>query len=287
MASGVEQLKTPSTLNKLICHIAFILLSVTLYGQDGNELYDHRLNEDKWEDVRRSIRYENQPEGAGRQWTYENNQEYQREQKRQGQGNGNGSGNGEGSGNGTGQGDGGNYDGASNRPVEYNRSPPPSSSSPLSSSTINGIGTIGYVLLIAFALVLMYLIYRLFINVPRDGKAVTPLNLDEAAPIEIPLTELQRLLQEALAKGDFRAAVRIYFIFIIRDLSSKNWIRWEKEKTNFQYLREMESKEVYADFNQSVSYFEIIWYGKREIDRPTFEKIQPDFTRLLDKLGVK
>ncbi|MBK6527473.1 MAG: hypothetical protein IPG07_19110 [Crocinitomicaceae bacterium] len=37
------------------------------------------------------------------------------------------------------------------------------------------------------------------------------------------------MLQEALARADYRGAVRIYFIFIVRDLSQKNWINWEKE----------------------------------------------------------
>ena len=67
----------------------------------------------------------------------------------------------------------------------------------------------------------------------------------------------------------------------------KNWISWEKEKTNFHYLREMTGKNEFDDFNKSVSYFEIIWYGKRDLDVSKFEQIRPNFTSFLDKLGVK
>ena len=250
-----------------------------LYGQD-EDLYNHQLNENKWDDIRRSIRYEDQPEGtAGREWTYENDQEYRRELKRQGGNGGNG-----GSG-GSGQGDGGEYDGSSSERSDSYRTPPEQQSAP---SVFNGLGVIGYILLGAFILLVAFLIYKLFVDAQRDGKKVVTINnFEDQSPTEIPLTELERLLQEALAKGDYRAAVRIYFIFIIRDLAQKNWIRWEKDKTNFQYLREMSGKAEYTDFNRSVSYFEIIWYGKREIDRATFEKIKPDFTRFLDKLGIR
>lgn len=260
-------------LNKPLLYILLFFQIVTLYGQ---ELYDHRLDENKWDDIRRSIRYENQPEGAGREWTYENRQEYQREQRKYHEGNG-----------GSGQGDGGSYDGGSERPSEsQSYSSPPPSNPQVSTSVFNGLGVLGYILLGVFILVVAFLIYKMFVNAERNGAPVAPINLDEQAPTEIPLTELERMLQEALARGDYRGAVRIYFIFIVRDLAQKNWIRWEKEKTNFQYLREMSDKSEYADFNRSVSYFEIIWYGKREIDRDTFEKIKPDFTRFLDKLGV-
>jgi hypothetical protein len=128
----------------------------------------------------------------------------------------------------------------------------------------------------------------MYVNTPKKGKKINSVfEFEEINPIEIPLTELQRLLKEAIANGYYRGAVRIYFIFIIRDLAAKNWIDWEKDKTNFHYLREMSGKKEYEDFNRSVSYFEIIWYGKRELDATKFEQIKPNFTRFLDKLGVK
>lgn len=281
MESATEQWKTHLTLSKAFVHIAlFVFPAIVIYAQD-DQLYRHKLDENKWEEIRKNIRYESQPDGPGRQWTYESNEEYRKEQKKYGNQNGNGSG-------GNGQGDGGRYDGSSPRNDEdYEYTPPPSPSTSVSPSVFSGLGALGYVFLGIFIVLLAVLIFYLFVNNKKDGKKIVQINLDEQAPSEIPLSELQRLLQEALSKGDYRGAIRIYFIFIIRDLSQKNWIQWEKDKTNFQYLREMNGKSEYNLFNQSVGYFEIIWYGKREIDQPTFEKIKPEFTRLLDKLGVK
>lgn len=267
-----------SILNRKLFHIAFLILfSNTLFAQD-DDLYDHGLDEKKWNELRDNIRYENQPEGAGREWTYENKRDYETAKRQQGGGGGTGDG-------GTGRGDGGSYDGGSSRPQEYQEYEEPATSNP--SGGFSGLGSLGYVLLALFVVLIAFLIYYLFVNREKDGKSVVPINLEETAPLEIPLTELERMLKEAIARGDYRGAVRIYFIFIIRGLSEKNWIRWEKEKTNFQYLREMSGRTEYRDFNQSVSYFEIIWYGKREIDKNTFDQIKPDFTKFLDKLGIK
>lgn len=256
-----------------------------------NDLYDHRLDEEKWGELREGIRYEGQENGPGREWTYDSKKDYENAKKKYetggGSGNGSGSGNGNQNGNGgTGQGNGGNKNGGSAREYESSESyQEPSSSSSIS---VGGLNVFGYIMIGVFVIALAFLIYYMFVNRQTGGTKVgAPIELEEINPSEIPLTELERLLREAIAKGDYRGAIRIYFIFIIRDLSEKRWISWQKEKTNFHYLREMSGKNEFDDFNRSVSFFEIIWYGKREIDLTKFEQIRPSFTRFLDKLGVK
>ena len=280
MENETDILKQIWILNKLI-FIASFFLSLTVFSQD-DDLYDHGLDQDKWQDIREGIRYEGREEGPGREWTYEGREEYERERRKFEGGEGNG-------GNGNGKGDGwGEGDGANERPrTNENYTPPPAPR--FNPPSFGGLGFIGYILLAVFAAGLIFLIFYLFINAEKDGAKIKgePINFEEVNPTEIPLSELQRLLQEALANQDYRGAIRIYFIFIVRDLAEKKWINWEKEKTNFHYLNEMQGKKGYEDFNISVSYFEIIWYGKREIDVEKFEKVRPKFTAFLDKLGVK
>lgn len=266
-----------------ICLITYLLIGTLSWAQEGEKLYDHDLDEQKWQKLREGIRYEGAENGPGREWTYESQEEYNEARRKYGEeGDGRG---GSGSGDGNGY---GNGDGASDRPSQsqsyQESSPPPSTSSP----SVGGLGAFGYIFMVLMIIGLAILLYYLFVNAPRDGKKITPLtDIEDLDPTEIPLSELQRLLQEALEKGDYRGAVRIYFIFIIRDLAEKRWINWEKEKTNMHYLREMTGKAEFEDFNRSVSYFEIIWYGKRDIDSAKFEQIKPNFTRLLARLGVE
>jgi len=289
LVSATEVLKQNSTLNKLY-FIALFFASFSVFGQD-DQLYDHRLNEKKWEDIRDGIRYEGRDKGSGgRRWTYDSDQEFERDRRRNGNGSGGYGSGGSGDGGGYGDGSGNRDNGAPDRQSTQRQTPPSQRSSSSSNFSMSGgLGPFGYILLILFAGVLIYLIYRLFINAERKGAKIKheTFDLEELNPSEIPLTELQRLLLEALAKQDYRGAVRIYFIFIVRGLVQKNAISWKKEKTNFHYLIEMSGKSEYDDFNTSVSYFEIIWYGKREIDASKFEQIRPVFTQFLDKLGIK
>ena len=265
-------------MNKFLV-ISFLCFGTVLFGQD--DLYDHGLDQNKWEDIREGIRYEGRDNGPGREWTYENKDEFNKEREKYESESGSGSGSGSGRG-----------DGASRRleRSKYRKSsPPPRVNRNIEFPNLSGLGFFGYLIIGVFAIGLIFLIYYLFVNVQTKGKKINaaPIVFDEVNPTEIPLTELQRLLQEAISKNNFRGAVRIYFIFIVRDLAAKKWIKWEKEKTNFQYLREMSGKNEFEDFNTSVNYFEIIWYGKREIDAEMFERVKPSFTLFLDKLGVK
>lgn len=275
--------------------------AISFSQEDDNTLYDHHLDENKWEKLRDGIRYEGQQNGPGKQWTYESNQEYNEAVDQYEGGEGGNGGNGD---QGWGNGEGGNGgqngedngqwgpgDGANTPPqdpVEYDYDPEPIDAPEVSAPSA-GLGAFGYILMGVFIVALVFLIYYMYVNSPKDGKKISSTieGLEDVNPTEIPLTELQRMLQEALANNDYRGAVRIYFIFIIRDLAEKKWIDWEKEKTNFHYLREMSGKKEFDDFNRAVSYFEIIWYGKREIDANKFNDVKPNFTRLLDKLGVK
>lgn len=140
-------------------------------------------------------------------------------------------------------------------------------------------------LIIIGVVILAFLIYYFFMRYQEDkngAKIVT--NFDNVAPSEIPKTELERRLEEALGKGDYREAVRIYFIFIIKDLSDKNWIKWEKKKTNISYLIEMRSRPQFELFNRSVSVFEVVWYGNYTIDQKSFKQVEPTFKQLLDSI---
>jgi len=152
------------------------------------------------------------------------------------------------------------------------------------------LGPVGKVILYIFlGVILAALIYFLFIssNFRANGAKYVPLDIDETAPSDIPKTELERLLEEAITAKDYRKAVRVYYLFILKDLSEKKWIEWEKQKTNMHYLLEMQGKTEAPAFEKALTYFEFIWYGKREITGPQFSSIQPHFIQLLKTLNIK
>lgn len=158
-----------------------------------------------------------------------------------------------------------------------------------SSSGNIDISWMSWLLLILLAGIVAYLIYQLFLKTQLNekGKEVEPLDIEELEPSQIPKSELEIRLEKALAKEDYRLAIRIYFIFIIKDLSEKNWIRWEKRKTNLSYLMEMRSRENYPQFEKCVSMFEFSWYGNYTVDKTTYHSIEPTFKNFLKEIETK
>lgn len=114
-----------------------------------------------------------------------------------------------------------------------------------------------------------------------DGTPITFDNLDAY----IQETDLERFLREALAMGNYNQAVRIYYLQVIKDLSQKEAIVWSREKTNRDYLREMRSHPLNADFRSATLTYEEVWYGNLALDRNIYEGIEGRMKYLLQRIN--
>ena len=149
-----------------------------------------------------------------------------------------------------------------------------------------GMGLFQYLLFGLLTVLLAFLIYQLFMKASFDAKGSKVVDrFEELAPTQIPKSELELLLEKAIANDDFRGAIRLYFIFIIKRLSEKEWIKWEKKKTNFSYVIEMRGKPQYDSFNDAVSIYELVWYGNYRVRKEDFSSLEPKFKSLLNSLN--
>jgi hypothetical protein len=151
-----------------------------------------------------------------------------------------------------------------------------------------GIGEFLQVLAIIVALsAIAYAVYRT-LQAPRnrkiahalDGTIITADNIDAY----IHETDLERFLRSALTEGNFSLAIRLYYLQIIKELSEKGAIKWAREKTNKDYLRETRDHTHGPAFRQATRTFERIWYGNESLDEEGFKNLEPAFKELLDKI---
>jgi hypothetical protein len=100
-------------------------------------------------------------------------------------------------------------------------------------------------------------------------------------------SDLDRLLREALQRGDFRLAVRIYYLAIIKELSLKDWIRWKKDKTNREYVNELIARkpELSTGFRDATFAFEKVWYGDLEIKEKEYNILSPRFRSFIENIN--
>jgi len=117
--------------------------------------------------------------------------------------------------------------------------------------------------------------------IARDGVEITLDNLDQY----LHETDLDRFLREALAQGNFTLAIRLYYLQIIKELSEKNAIRWSREKTNRDYLREMRGHPLAESFRETTRTYEFVWYGNQALDAQGYARLEPQFKNLLARIG--
>jgi hypothetical protein len=97
--------------------------------------------------------------------------------------------------------------------------------------------------------------------------------------------DFDQLIREAVQKQDYRRGIRLLFLYSLKLLSDKHFIRWENGKTNHEYLAELKEKELQKGFNELSFYFDYAWYGNFTITADTFEKAERVFTSWKQKVS--
>lgn len=78
--------------------------------------------------------------------------------------------------------------------------------------------------------------------------------------------DLEKHIYEARTSGNLKLAIRLSFIYVIRLLSENELIKWKKDKTNSQYLRELSGSEHKPTYAYLKTLFETVWYGEIELE---------------------
>jgi hypothetical protein len=116
---------------------------------------------------------------------------------------------------------------------------------------------------------------------PRNRKIgrkpeITLENLEE----NLQEAEIDDFLTQAIKEGNYTLAVRLHYLAIIKALSNQGFIKWKKDKTNGEYLRETRASSHFTLFQEATRLFERVWYGNKPIDKVGFEQMQPNLIQL-------
>jgi hypothetical protein len=81
----------------------------------------------------------------------------------------------------------------------------------------------------------------------------------------------------AIAAGDYRQAVRLHYLQLLRHLSDTGVIQYRQERTNTVYRQQLYGTEIYLPFTRLTRHFEFVWYGKFPLSREAFDRIHQDY----------
>jgi hypothetical protein len=147
---------------------------------------------------------------------------------------------------------------------------------------------LGYILIITIVGVVILLLLRL-IRPQLNGQQQVPRSEEDSSNEEIEdigNINIETLLEVALRKGDYRAAIRALFLQNLQLLNTQKSIYWQKHKTNRDYLRESIGQKHYAPFLAMVTIYERVWYGSLDIDAETYQFLSSEFGSSLLKLDA-
>ena len=87
----------------------------------------------------------------------------------------------------------------------------------------------------------------------------------------------QKEIDKATAAGNYRYAVRLHFLRVLKKLADAKTIDYKQDRTNFDYLLQLQPTKFYSDFFRLTRNYEYTWYGQFAIDAEKYCHIKQDF----------
>ena len=166
----------------------------------------------------------------------------------------------------------------------FSKTPKPSSPTPsLSPGIFSGLGAglqmLLYALIAVAVMALVWLAYRMWRDRRRSPEIVEATAIQRVLDVadenvgadQLPEDEWTRLARELLARGEFRLAMRAYYLSSLACLAERRLITLAKFKSNRDYERELARRgHALADlpglFAENVVMFDRVWYGQHGVD---------------------
>ncbi len=153
----------------------------------------------------------------------------------------------------------------------------------LSKEAAEVLRTFFFILAIGILAFILYRILRSSVMLKNPKVRAQTVGVTEVIQ-NIQETELEKMLREALSSNNYKQAIRICYLMVIKELSLKKLIEWKKDKTNGEYLKEMRDHEEYRPFRDLTRFFERAWFGEGEVQEGDYTQSKPKFDSLIQTI---
>lgn len=154
---------------------------------------------------------------------------------------------------------------------------PPTPAAPLAFGTLTPVG---WVLLVLGALLILALIIYTLRGVRRTVTAEARVRAEAEEEEVMTVQEATDRTRVAAQSGDYRTATRYLYLSTLLWLEERGLVRYDRSRTNREYLAQLRGKPTYDTFVPVVDTFERVWYGKRPLEAGDFEKYEEQIAAL-------
>lgn len=134
----------------------------------------------------------------------------------------------------------------------------------------------------------VWLLYYVVVNTYFESK-IRRTNIQAGVPVKtvenIEEIDIDGLLDRARKEGNFKMAVRMYYLSLLRKLHELGMISWKKDKTNRDYMGELFLKNFYFDEVKRLTlFYETVWYGDHVLKPESFQDLASEFETVFVKI---
>ncbi|WP_335964368.1 DUF4129 domain-containing protein [Galbibacter sp. PAP.153] len=97
-------------------------------------------------------------------------------------------------------------------------------------------------------------------------------------------TDFNTLIAEATATKNYRLAIRYYYLWLLKELSEKEFIEYDVEKTNSDYFNELQNEELKSKFSYASYLYNYIWYGEFSIQAEQYNTASNRFENFIKNI---
>jgi hypothetical protein len=112
----------------------------------------------------------------------------------------------------------------------------------------------------------------------RESSRIANEESDEELTDDIFAINYEKEIARAVAAGNFRGAIRFWYLRTLKEMSDRNIIAYQHQKTNHDYLNSLYGSAYYKPFFQLTRHFEYTWYGQFALSAEGYQLMQSDFS---------
>ena len=159
---------------------------------------------------------------------------------------------------------------------------------------LSRISELGLIIQIVFYAILLCILVLLILSLM--GVTVKSLFYKKPASFAVPVHEnemniheinFDQLIHNAVNNENFNAAVRYGYLKMLKLLNDVHLLHWERNKTNRQYISELQSDDLKNWFAQICRDYEYAWYGNFNIGKSSYAGFIETINKLLHALNEK
>ena len=142
------------------------------------------------------------------------------------------------------------------------------------------------ILWILAILLISFIIYKLFLgeNFFKRNRAYEIADTQKEEEDISDASGYDKLIAQALMNKNYRLAIRYGYLQTLQMLYRSGLVQFSADKTNYQYVNELQGKPYHNDFVSITLNYEYVWYGKFDINEEVYNRLHKEYKSFHQKL---